>query len=63
MHFEELRYHPATIAAGATAVPPHLLTRADVKAYMRKVFDVGERRLDVILMVNDNAQMDQRHVP
>jgi predicted naringenin-chalcone synthase len=38
--------HSATITATATAIPPHVLTREDVKTYMRKVFDAGERRLD-----------------
>ena len=53
--------HLATIAATATAVPPHILTREDVKTYMRKVFDVGERRLSAMMTVIDNAQVHQRH--
>jgi predicted naringenin-chalcone synthase len=61
MHLDEQRYQPATIAATATAVPPHILTREDVKTYMRKVFDVGERRLDAMMMVIDNAHVHQRH--
>jgi alkylresorcinol/alkylpyrone synthase len=52
---------PATIAATATAVPPYILTREDVKTYMRKVFDVGERRLDAMMTVIDNAQVHTRH--
>jgi hypothetical protein len=39
----------ATIAATATAFPPYVLTRQNVKTYMRTVFDVGERRLDAII--------------
>jgi hypothetical protein len=35
----------ATIAATATALPPHLITRNDVKYYMGRVFDISERRL------------------
>ena len=50
----------ATIAGTATAVPLHVLTRDDVKTYMRKVFDVGERRLDAIMSVIDNAQVHTR---
>ena len=42
-------------------MPPHLLTREDVKTYMRRVFDVGERRLDAMMTVIDNAQVHQRH--
>jgi len=51
----------ATIAATATAVPAHVLSREDVKTYMRRVFDVGERRLDAIMSVIDNAEVHQRH--
>ena len=42
-------------------MPPYLLTREDVKTYMRRVFDVGERRLDAMMTVIDNAQVHQRH--
>jgi alkylresorcinol/alkylpyrone synthase len=61
MPFNEQHHQPATIAATATAVPPHVLTREDVKTYMRKVFDVGERRLDAMMTVIDNAQVHKRH--
>jgi alkylresorcinol/alkylpyrone synthase len=53
--------HSTTIAATATAVPPYVLTREDVKTYMRKVFDLDERRLDAMMMVIDNAQVHQRY--
>jgi len=33
--------HP-TIAATATALPPHTITRDDVKYYMGRVFDIPE---------------------
>ena len=52
---------PVTIAATATAVPPHLLTRESVKTYMRKVFDLDGRRLDAMMTVIDNAQVSKRH--
>src|SRR5450759_3383984 len=61
MQLDKQGNHPATIAATATAVPPHVLTREDVKTYMRKVFDVGERRLDAMMTVIDNAQVHTRH--
>lgn len=51
----------ATIAATATAVPEHLLTRESVKTYMRRVFDLDGRRLDAMMTVIDNAQVSQRH--
>lgn len=51
----------ATIAATATAVPPHTLERDEVKTYIRKVFDLEERRLDAMMTVIDNAQVHKRH--
>jgi alkylresorcinol/alkylpyrone synthase len=41
-------------------VPPHVLTPEDVKTYMRRVFDVGEHRLDAIMSIIDNAQVHKR---
>jgi alkylresorcinol/alkylpyrone synthase len=58
---EQNSNYTATIAATATAVPPHLLGREDVKTYMRRVFEVGERRLDAMMTVIDNAQVHTRH--
>src|SRR5262245_8318937 len=52
--------HAPAIAATATAVPPCTLTRDDVKTYMRRVFDLEERRLDAMMTVIDNAQVQQR---
>src|SRR5215471_5488507 len=52
--------HP-TIAATATALPPHLITREDVKYYMGRVFDIPERRLEAMMCIVDNAQVHQRH--
>jgi len=57
----EQSHHTATIAATGTAVPPHILGREDVKTYMRRVFEVGERRLDAMMTVIDNAQVHTRH--
>ena len=51
----------ATISATATAVPPHLITRDDVKYYMGRVFDIPERRLEAMMSIVDNAQVHQRH--
>jgi alkylresorcinol/alkylpyrone synthase len=51
----------ATIAATATAVPQHTLTRSEVKTYIRKVFDLEDRRLDALMTVVDNAQVRKRH--
>ena len=53
--------HHATIAATATAVPSHTLERDEVKTYIRKVFELEERRLDAMMTVIDNAQVHKRH--
>jgi len=50
-----------TIAATATALPPHKITRDDVKYYMGRVFDIAERRLDAMMAIVDNAQVHTRH--
>jgi alkylresorcinol/alkylpyrone synthase len=51
----------STIAATATALPPHKITRADVKYYMGRVFDIPERRLEAMMSIVDNAQVHERH--
>jgi alkylresorcinol/alkylpyrone synthase len=52
--------HP-TIAATATALPPHTITREDVKYYMGRVFDIPERRLEAMMSIVDNAQVHKRY--
>lgn len=52
---------PCSIAATATAVPPHTITRDDVKYYMGRVFDIPERRLEAMMSIVDNAQVHKRH--
>jgi alkylresorcinol/alkylpyrone synthase len=49
------------IAATATAVPPHTITRDDVKYYMGRVFNINERRVEAMMTVVDNAQVHKRH--
>jgi alkylresorcinol/alkylpyrone synthase len=51
--------HP-TIVATATALPPHTITRDDVKVYMGRVFDIPERRLEAMMSIVDNAQVHTR---
>jgi alkylresorcinol/alkylpyrone synthase len=50
-----------SIAATATALPPHTITRDDVKYYMGKVFDIPERRVEAMMAIVDNAQVHKRH--
>src|SRR5467141_4780261 len=50
-----------TIAATATALPPHTITREVVKVYMARVFDIPERRLEAMISIVDNAQVHNRH--
>ena len=40
-----------SIAATATALPPHTITRDDVKYYMGRVFDIPERRLEATMLI------------
>ncbi len=49
-----------TIAATATALPPHTITREDVKYYMGRVFEIPERRLEAMMSIVDNAQVHTR---
>lgn len=51
----------AIISACATALPPHRITRDDVKYYMGRVFDIPERRVEAMMTIVDNAQVRQRH--
>jgi len=51
----------STILATATALPPHTITRDDVKYYMGRVFDIPERKLEAMMSIVDNAQVHQRH--
>ena len=52
---------PVTIASTAIAVPPNLLSRDLVKEYIGRVFQLSGRRLDAILEVIDNSQIDRRY--
>src|SRR6202521_5328712 len=52
--------HP-TIAATATALPPHTITRDDVKYYMGRVFDIPERKLEAMMSIVDNARVHNRY--
>jgi alkylresorcinol/alkylpyrone synthase len=53
--------HPATILASATALPPYPVTRDDVKYYMGRVFDIPERRVEAMMSIVDNAQVQRRY--
>src|ERR1700720_3871802 len=50
-----------SIAATATALPPHTITRDDVKVCLGRVFDIPERRLEAMMSIVDNAQVHKRH--
>ena len=52
--------HP-TIVATATALPPHTITREDMKYYMGRVFDIPERKVEAMMSIVDNAQVHKRH--
>jgi len=50
----------ATIAATATAVPPHVVTREEVKFYLGRVFPLEGSRLEGMMTVVDNSQVERR---
>jgi alkylresorcinol/alkylpyrone synthase len=50
----------AAIAATATALPPHVISREEVKTYLRRVFQVEAARLDAMMCVIDNSQVKRR---
>ena len=49
------------MVATSTALPPHIITRDDVKYYMGRVFEIPERRVEAMMSIVDNAQVRQRH--
>jgi alkylresorcinol/alkylpyrone synthase len=48
------------IASTATALPPHEITREDVKRYFGSTFAIDERRLNAMMAVVDNSQVRRR---
>ena len=51
---------PIRIAATSTALPPHEITRDDVKRYFGSTFAIDERRLNAMMAIVDNAQVRRR---
>ena len=52
---------PIRIASTAIAVPPHVISRSLVKECLGRIFSLSGRRLDAILEVVDNSQIDRRY--
>jgi alkylresorcinol/alkylpyrone synthase len=52
---------PISVSATATAVPEHVVTIDDVKAYLNKVFPLSESRTSMMLEVIQNAKVDKRY--
>ncbi len=50
----------AAIAATATAVPEHAVTREDVKAYFGQVFPLKGARLEAMMAIVDHSEIRQR---
>jgi predicted naringenin-chalcone synthase len=50
------------IASTATAVPPHAIPRQLVKEQIGRIFGLPPRRLEAILAVIDNSEIDCRYV-
>jgi len=51
---------PISIAATATELPPHEITRDDVKRYFGSTFAIEERRLNAMMAIVDNSQVRRR---
>src|SRR6185295_20339448 len=49
------------IASTATAVPQHIISRETVEAQIGKVFSLSGRRLEAILEVVANSQIERRY--
>jgi alkylresorcinol/alkylpyrone synthase len=50
-----------TIASTATALPPHVLSRELVKEHFGRVFPISGPRLEAVLQIVDNSQVDRRY--
>jgi predicted naringenin-chalcone synthase len=50
----------AIVAATATAVPEHVVTREQVKAYFGHVFPVTPARLEAMMAIVDNSEIRRR---
>ena len=55
------RGYAGTIVSTATAIPPYVIGREEVKTYMRRVFSIEAARLDAMMAVIDNSQVKQRY--
>jgi alkylresorcinol/alkylpyrone synthase len=53
---------PISITAITTAVPGHVVTLEDVKAYLNKVFPLSESRSSMMLEVIQNAKVERRYL-
>jgi alkylresorcinol/alkylpyrone synthase len=49
------------IAATATALPPHAITREEVKQYLGEVFSIEASRAEAMMAVIDNSQVKRRY--
>jgi len=52
----------ATILRPYRALPAHVVTQEQVKAYMGPVFGLDERRLQLMLSVVENSRVDERRI-
>jgi alkylresorcinol/alkylpyrone synthase len=52
---------PAVIAAVATAVPQHVISRELVQEQIGRVFSISGRRLEAVLDIVDNSSIERRY--
>ena len=53
--------NPVAIAATATAVPQHVISREVVEAHIGRVFSLSGRRLEAVLEIVANSQIERRY--
>src|ERR1044071_6725233 len=51
----------STILATATAVPEHTASQTAVQQALRRVFPIDGRRMDAVMAIFENAQIDNRY--
>jgi alkylresorcinol/alkylpyrone synthase len=52
---------PAIVSIG-TALPEHTVTAEQTRSYYGKVFELDPRRIEMMRLIVDNAQVNQRHL-
>src|SRR5438128_5073189 len=57
----DARLASSTILATATAVPEHAASQTAVQQALRRVFPIDSRRMNAVMAIFENAQIDNRY--